>query len=138
MHGSRALARLSIVITAAALLFAACSSTGSSSAPSSAASAGASTAAGDPNDLLAKIKAAGTIRVGTDPAYPPQSEVKPDGSFEGLTSTANEAAKRLGRCSIRLTSRRGGGRAGRFDISVGSVTITEARKAVLDFTEPYY
>ena len=28
--------------------------------------------------------------------------------------------------------------AGRFDISVGSVTITSERQGVLDFTEPYY
>ena len=51
----------------------------------------------DPNDLLAKIQAAGVIRIGTDPAYPPQSELTPDGEFVGFDiDTANEIAKRLG------------------------------------------
>ena len=105
--------RLASLATAAIILVAACSSSGASSspaasaaapsaapsaaAPSSAASVAPSAAAGDPNDLLAKIKAAGVIRVGTDPAYPPQSELKPDGTFEGFDiDTANEIGKRLG------------------------------------------
>jgi len=140
----------------AAIVLSACSSGGGSSTkPSTAASAAASsgTAASapaasaapvaDPNDLLAKIKAAGVIKVGTDPAYPPQSELKPDGTFEGFDiDVANEVAKRLGvtaKFDTPLFSVVEAGKwAGRFDISVGSVTITEARKAVLDFTEPYY
>ena len=35
-----------------------------------------------------------SIKVGTDPAYPPQSELKPDGTFEGFDiDTANEIAQ---------------------------------------------
>lgn len=140
MRLTKSLVRMSIVITTVALLLAACSSSGGTSAAPSAAGSGA---AGDPNDLLAKIKTAGVIRVGTDPAYPPQSELKPDGTFEGFDiDVANEIGKRLG-VTVKFdtpdfTVVEAGKWAGRFDISVGSVTITEARLQVLDFTEPYY
>ena len=140
MHPTKSLVRISIAVTVAALMFAACSSSGGASG---APSAGGSSAAGDPNDLLAKIKQAGVIKVGTDPAYPPQSELKPDGTFEGFDiDVANEIGKRLG-VTVKFdtpdfTVVEAGKWAGRFDISVGSVTITEARQAVLDFTEPYY
>jgi len=156
MHRTTSLVRLSMVITAAALLFAACSSSGGSSvapssapsaavsvAPSVAASVAPSVAAADPNDLLAKIKAAGVIRVGTDPAYPPQSELKPDGTFQGFDiDTANEIGKRLG-VKVKFETPdfsvvEAGKWAGRFDISVGSVTITKKRLEGLDFTDPYY
>ena len=139
--------KLTGLLAGLVLAAAACSSSGASGAPSGASSGapsgGASTAAGDPNDLLAKIKAAGVIKVGTDPAYPPQSELKPDGTFEGFDiDVANEIGKRLG-VKVKFdtpdfTVVEAGKWAGRFDISVGSVTITEARKSVLDFTEPYY
>ena len=148
--------RLATLAIAALIFAAACtSSTGGSSpsaspaastpasvAPSVAPSASASAAA-DPNDLLAKIKAAGTIRVGTDPVYPPQSELKPDGSFEGFDiDVANEIGKRLG-VKVKFETPdfsvvEAGKWAGRFDVSVGSVTITQTRLANLDFTEPYY
>jgi polar amino acid transport system substrate-binding protein len=156
MRGTRSMIGGSIAISIVALIFAACSSTGSSPsaassvAPTAAESAAASTsaaspsaAAGDPNDLLAKIKAAGVIRVGTDPAYPPQSQLKPDGTFEGFDiDTANEIAKRLG-VTVKFETPdfsvvEAGKWAGRFDISVGSVTITKTRLNNLDFTDPYY
>ena len=112
----------------AALAFTACSGSTSSTAP---------------KDMLAKIKEAGVIRVGTDPAYPPQSELKPDGTFEGFDiDVANEIAKRLGVTAKFETPDfsvvEAGKWADRFDISVGSVTITKPRLANLDFTEPYY
>ena len=116
-----------------------------SSAASASAAASPSEAAAsvDPNDLLAKILAAGVIRVGTDPAYPPQSELKPDGTFEGFDiDTANEIGKRLG-VTVKFETPdfsvvEAGKWAGRFDISVGSVTITKKRLDNLDFTSPYY
>jgi len=133
----RSMVRLLAVVTVAGLLFGACSSSGGSAKPSGAAGAG------DPNDLLAKIKAAGVIKVGTDPAYPPQSELKSDGTFEGFDiDTANEIGKRLG-VKVQFETPdfavvEAGKWAGRFDISVGSVTITQVRLANLDFTAPYY
>lgn len=98
---------------------------------------------GNANDALAKIKAAGTLRVATDPAYPPQSELLPDGTYEGFDiDVANEIGKRLG-VTVKFETPDfaevvAGNWADRFDISVGSVTISVERQAVLDFTKPYY
>jgi polar amino acid transport system substrate-binding protein len=100
-------------------------------------------AAGNPDDMLAKIKAAGKIRVATDPAYPPQSELKPDGTYEGFDiDVANKIGEKLGVKVEFITPDfaevEAGGWADRWDISVGSMTITEPRSKVLDFTVPYY
>ena len=94
-------------------------------------------------DLLATICERGTILVATDPAYPPQSELLPDGTFEGFDiDTANEIGERLG-VEVQFETPNfdevvAGGWGGRFDISVGSVTITTPREALLSFTQPYY
>jgi polar amino acid transport system substrate-binding protein len=98
---------------------------------------------GNPDDLLATIKSRGELIVATDPAYPPQSEQLPDGTFEGFDiDVANEIGKRLGVDVTFATPNFdevvAGSWAGRFDISVGSVTITEERQGVLSFTQPYY
>lgn len=94
-------------------------------------------------DLLDTIKTKGKIVVATDPAYPPQSELLPDGTFEGFDiDVANEIGKRLGVdvefATPAFAEVEAGGWAGRFDISVGSMTITETRSGVLDFTAAYY
>ena len=49
-------------------------------------------------DLLAQICEDGEIRVSTDPAYPPQSELNPEtGEYEGFDiDVAQEIADRLG------------------------------------------
>jgi polar amino acid transport system substrate-binding protein len=94
------------------------------------------------NDLLAKIKEAGVIRVSIEPNYAPYSMQNPDGSFTGFNvDVATEIAKRLGVTvqfeipSFDLVV--AGGWNDRWEMSVGSVTITESRKEVLDFTRPY-
>lgn len=111
------------------------------------------------NDLLARILAQGRLVVATDPAYPPQSEAVPNAQraadtkcapneatvneFKGFDiSTAIEVANRLGveACFVtpewsQLIS---GGWDGRWDISVGSMTITDERLKTLYFTQPYY
>lgn len=94
-------------------------------------------------DLLATICERGTLLVATDPAYPPQSELLPDGTFEGFDiDTANALGERLGVDVLFETPNFdevvAGGWGGRFDISVGSVTITTPRQEVLSFTQPYY
>jgi len=94
-------------------------------------------------DLLATICERGTLLVATDPAYPPQSELLPDGTFEGFDiDTANAIGEKLG-VDVQFETPDfsevvAGGWAGRFDISVGSVTITAPREDVLSFTQPYY
>jgi polar amino acid transport system substrate-binding protein len=143
--------RISAPFFAGVLLLAACQSAGTSSpsaAESAAESAAASVAAatvceGEVTGYVARICDAGEIRVATDPAYPPQSELLPDGTFEGFDiDVANEIGKRLG-VTVKFETPDfaevvAGGWADRFDVSVGSVTITDERIAVLDFTKPYY
>lgn len=93
--------------------------------------------------LLDKVLTAGKIVISTDPAYPPQSEQKPDGTYEGFDiDVAMELANRLG-VEIEWTTPpweaiTAGGWGGRWDISVGSMTITPERLEVVDFTVPYY
>lgn len=83
------------------------------------------------------------LTVSTDPNYAPQSFLKPDGSYEGFDiDVANEIGKRLGvKVDFKtpgwdvLTA---GSWAKRWDVSVGSMSITVPRQVVLDFTVPYY
>ena len=94
-------------------------------------------------DLLAEICTNGEIRVSTDPAYPPASELNPEtGEYEGFDiDVATEIANRLG-VDIAwetpdwevLTA---GSWNDRWDMSVGSMTPTNDRQEVLNFTEPY-
>jgi polar amino acid transport system substrate-binding protein len=95
-------------------------------------------------DLLAEICDRGKVVVSTDPKYPPQSSYNEStGEFEGFDiDVATEIAKRLGvgidwqepAWSV-LTA---GSWNGRWDMSVGSMTPTNDRQKVLDFSQPYY
>ena len=96
------------------------------------------------SDHLARVCRAGALVVSTDPAYPPQSALNEEtGEFEGFDiDVAAEIASRLG-LEIRFETPLfedvdAGDWSGRWDVSVGSVTVTEDRKGRLDFTRPYY
>ncbi len=96
-----------------------------------------------PGGLLDSVLKAGTIRVSTDPNYAPQSFLKPDGTYEGFDiDVANEIGKRLGVKVEFVTPGwdviTAGSWAKRWDISVGSMTITVPRLDVLDFSVAYY
>ena len=139
-------ARLSM-LGVVAIVAAACSSGGGGAATAApgasqvaCADAGVTPAAGG---LLEKIKKANKLVVSTDPKYPPQSELKPDGTYQGFDiDVANEIAKRL--CvgieytTPDWTAITAGGWGGRWDVSVGSMTITVDRLKALDFSPPYY
>lgn len=110
-------------------------------------------------DLLSEIKARGTIRISTDANYAPQSVLVRDqqraantkcgtdeltaNQLEGFDiDTAKEVAKRLGveACFVTpdwdaITAANWGGR---WDVSIGSMTITKDRQKVLLFSPPYY
>ena len=96
------------------------------------------------DDLLAEICDKGVLTVSTDPAYPPQSEYLPkEDKYVGFDiDVATEIANRLGVEIAWETPSwdviTAGGWNGRWDISVGSMTPTNDRQQVLDFTEPYY
>ena len=110
-------------------------------------------------DLLSTIKARGTLVISTDPAYPPQSEIKANpqrtpgtkctsdqktlGELEGFDiDVAAAIAKGLGvePCWVTpdWTLIVAGNWAGRWDISVGSMSIYQERAKVLYFAQPYY
>lgn len=97
----------------------------------------------DPESLLGRVLAAGKIVMSTDPQYPPQSALKSDGTYEGFDiDVGNEIAKRLG-VAIEFATPdwnliTAGSWGGRWDFSVGSMTITTPREEVLAFSKPYY
>jgi polar amino acid transport system substrate-binding protein len=131
-----------VVAIAAALLLTAC---------------GAQSPAG--GDLLSDIKSRGYILVSTDPNYAPQSFLNTEGKrpsntkcpSDALTTAemqgfdvdvAAELGKRLGVETCFATPNwdaiTAGNWADKWDISVGSMTVTPERQKVLDFTSAYY
>ncbi|HEX2994190.1 MAG TPA: transporter substrate-binding domain-containing protein [Anaerolineales bacterium] len=125
-------------------------------APTEAATETATEAAG--TDLLSTIQARGTLIGFTDPAYPPQSALKDNpersantkcaqdqktvGELEGIDIDVTVAiAEALGVEACFVTPDWGmlvaGGWSDRWDIAVGSVTITPERAKVLYFAQPY-
>jgi polar amino acid transport system substrate-binding protein len=149
--------RLAAAVSLVALIVGACSSgggaaspaastaatQGASEAPASAAPVSAAPASPIAGGLLDKVMKAGKLVIATDADYAPQSTKKPDGTFEGFDiDVGNEIAKRLG-VTAEFTGQSwdtitAGSWAGRWDLSVGSMTITKPREAVLAFTHPYY
>ena len=92
--------------------------------------------------LYARILERGTLRVSIELNYAPYSFQNPDDSYAGFNvDVATEIAKRLGvDVAFELPSFDlvvAGSWNDRWDMSVGSVTITAPRKEVLDFTRPY-
>jgi polar amino acid transport system substrate-binding protein len=131
------------VLPIALVVLAACQG-GAGSSPSAGAGGGTAACDGETDGHLARICEAGVLLVSTDPAYPPQSILnEATGEFEGFDiDVATEIAERLG-VEVQFETPTfdavvAGDWSGRWDLSVGSVTITEARKEVLDFTQPYY
>ncbi len=110
-------------------------------------------------DKLAEIQARGTLLVSTDPAYPPQSSLVEGGARSTDTKCASDQhtaseltgfdidvslaiAEKLGveACFVTpdwtlITS---GNWANRWDLSIGSMTVTPERMTKLYFTQPYY
>ena len=157
------LPRLTALVAVLAFILAACSTAGASTAPSADATTAPATTAPseatepseapeasvDPESLLGKILAAGKIRISTDPNYAPFSSVKTDGTYEGFdTATAEETVKRMSEklgTNIELQWETpgwdlitAGSWGGRWDLSIGSMSVTETRAKVVDFVDPYY
>ncbi len=147
---SRSLSSVALVALVALLaLLAACGSDTDTAAkpPAEGATTSAATGegvcAGETTDLLAEICEKGTLSVSTDPAYPPQSSLdQQTGEYEGFDiDVATEIAHRLGVDVAWETPAwdiiTAGSWNGRWDTTVGSMTPTNDRQEVLDFTEPY-
>jgi polar amino acid transport system substrate-binding protein len=131
-----------VVAIAAALLLTGCGAKG--------------TAGGD---LLSEIKSRGYILVSTDPNYAPQSFLNTSGKRAAGTKCPSDAlttaemqgfdvdvaadlGKRLGVETCFATPNwdaiTAGNWADKWDVSVGSMTVTPERQQVLDFTSAYY
>lgn len=131
-----------VVAIVAAFLLAACGAGGAAS-----------------GDLLSEIKSRGYLLVSTDPNYAPQSFLNTEGKRPSTTKcpsdalttaemqgfdvdVAAELGKRLGVETCFATPNwdaiTAGNWADKWDISVGSMTVTPERQKVLAFTSAYY
>lgn len=93
-------------------------------------------------DALAQIKAAGVLKIGTEGTYAPFTYHLPSGELTGFdVEIAQAVAKKLGVKAQFVEGKWDGLIAGldvnRYDVVVNEVTITDARKAKYDFSQPY-
>jgi ABC-type amino acid transport substrate-binding protein len=97
-----------------------------------------------PSGLAASIVERGSVIVSTDANYAPQSSVNKDtGELEGFDI---DVAKAMGEAlgleiefkTVQWETVIPGLQTGKWDVSIGSMTITEEREKTVDFTEPYY
>jgi polar amino acid transport system substrate-binding protein len=140
-----------LLAAAAVMMLVAAACSDDSSSPSAGGTTSSATGTGTcgsvdqaAGDLLASVCEEGTIRVSTDPAYPPQSSLnEQSGEYEGFDiDVATEIAARLGVDIAWETPSwdvlTAGNWNDRWEMSVGSMTPTNDRQEVLRFTEPYY
>jgi len=94
-------------------------------------------------EVIDRIKEKGVLVMSTDAEYPPQSSLNENNEFEGFDIDVGRAiAARLG-VGIEFVTPgwdviTAGRWAGRWDVSVGSMTPTAERKEVLNFPAVYY
>lgn len=91
---------------------------------------------------LAKIKAAGSFRIASEGTYPPFTFHDASGTLVGFdVEIGQEIAKHLGVKAVFIDGKWDGLIAGldanRWDAVINEVTITDARKAKYDFSDPY-
>jgi polar amino acid transport system substrate-binding protein len=98
----------------------------------------------EPTGLAAEIVTAGEVVVANDSNYPPQSYLDPDtNEIVGFdVDVAKGMAEILG-LGIKWEHPAwetipGGLNNGRYDVSIGSMTITPERQETLAFSDPYY
>lgn len=93
-------------------------------------------------DLLDSVKSAGVLKIGIEGTYPPFNYRAADGQFEGFdVDVAKAVAAKLGVKPVFVTTEWsgiiGGLVAGKFDVIVNQVAITDERKKSVDFSTPY-
>jgi len=93
--------------------------------------------------VLEDIKSKGEIVISTDANYAPQSFLNDKGELDGFDiDVSKEVAKRMG-VKVKFVTPDwdlivAGKWGARWDLSIGSMTITSARAEVVDFSTPYY
>jgi polar amino acid transport system substrate-binding protein len=109
-----------------------------------AAACGGGEGGGGGDDLLGQIEEEGVLTVSTDPAYPPQSFLNEETQeYEGFdidvaTAIADAIGVDVAWEAPAWETITAGSWQGRWDLSVGSMTVTPEREEVLHFSTPYY
>ncbi|GHD62551.1 transporter substrate-binding domain-containing protein [Jeongeupia chitinilytica] len=93
-------------------------------------------------DLLDTVKSRGALKVALEGSYPPFNFKDKQGQLTGFeVELARELARRLGVKADFTTGEwsglLAGLQAGKFDVVINQVGITDARQKVFDFSEPY-
>jgi ABC-type amino acid transport substrate-binding protein len=142
---------VALVALLAAALVAGCGSSTSTSSSSPTPSASPSTPTEAmtqilghaPTGMAAAIAQKGYFVVVDDAAYPPNSYIDKNGNLIGFDV---DVAKRLSAIlgipahikPVQWTAVLAGIPVGRFDVSIGSMTVTTDRQKSMDFSDPYY
>lgn len=140
---------LLLIAVVAAMLFAvACGGDEAAEEPSAAATSAMDIATEilgqEPTGKAKEIIDAGTMSVNNDPKYPPQSSIdEATGELVGFdVDVANKVAEILGLdvtfVDYKFEQILTDVNQDRYDVSIGSMTITPERLAKVDMTDPYY
>lgn len=128
-------------LTAAALALTACGGSSSSTASSTASSAASSEAASSSAAELTTVEA-GKLTMATNATFPPYEMTTDTGAFEGIdVDTAQAIAEKLG-LELQIDDMEFDAallsvQQGKADIVMAGVTVTDERKAVMDFSGSY-
>ena len=128
-------------LTAAALALTACGGSSSSTASSTASSAASSEAASSSAAELTTVEA-GKLTMATNATFPPYEMTTDTGAFEGIdVDTAQAIAEKLG-LELQIDDMEFDAallsvQQGKADIVMAGVTVTDERKAVMDFSDSY-
>ena len=129
-------------LTAAALALTACGGSASSTASSTASSAASSEAASTSAAAELTTVEAGKLTMATNAAFPPYEMTTDAGDFEGIDIEAAQAiADKLG-LELQIDDMDFDAallsvQQGKADIVMAGVTVTDERKAVMDFSDSY-
>lgn len=85
----------------------------------------------------------GVVSVGINPAFQPFVFKDENGQLTGFDVDLVNALSAVGNFEVGYTRTSFGGlfsglTSGAFDIAVGAITVTDDRKQIVDFTDPYY
>ena len=128
-------------VSAAALAMTACGGSASSAASSVASSAASSTAASSGAAALSTV-VAGKLTMATNATFPPYEMTTDSGEIEGIdVDTAKAIAEKLGLelqvDDMDFDAALLSVQQGKADIVMAGVTVTDERKAVMDFSDSY-
>mgnify|MGYP001021591947 CR=1 FL=1 len=129
-------------LTAAALALTACGGSASSTASSTASSAASSEAASTSAAAELTTVEAGKLTMATNATFPPYEMTTDSGEIEGIdVDTAKAIAEKLG-LELQIDDMEFDAallsvQQGKADIVMAGVTVTDERKAVMDFSDSY-